>query len=72
LIGFQDGISTFTCNQDGDDYKRVDYLLFYPLFGVSLSSRDVQKCSFENPVIAFSWKVVVFKSTFSNSWELCG
>jgi hypothetical protein len=52
---FKDEISTFKCDQFGDYYERVDYLLFYPLFGLSLSSRDVLKFRFENPVIDFSW-----------------
>ena len=72
MTGFKDGISTFTCDQSGDDYERVNYLLFYPILGVSLSSGDVLKFGFENPVIAFSWQLVVFKPTVSNSWELCG
>jgi hypothetical protein len=38
----------------------LDYLLFYSLFGVSLSSRDVLKFGFENPIIACSWQLVVF------------
>ena len=62
----------FTSDDYGDDYTRVNYLILNPLLGVSLSSRDVLKFGFENPVIACSWQLVVFKLAVSHSWELCG
>jgi hypothetical protein len=52
VIGFKGGISTFTCDQPGDEYERINYILFYPLLGVSFSSRDVLKLWFKNLVIA--------------------
>jgi hypothetical protein len=54
VTGFKDNISTFTSDQSGDEYERVDHIFFNPLLGISLSSRDILKFRFENPVIARS------------------
>jgi hypothetical protein len=38
VTGFKDEIYTFTSDQYGDEYERVNYLLFNPILGVSISS----------------------------------
>jgi hypothetical protein len=72
MVGFKNRISTFASDDYGDDYQRVNYLILNPLLRVFLSSRDIMKLRFKDPVVACSWQLVVFEPVISNPWNIYG
>ena len=72
MESFKNRVSTFTSDNSGDNNQGVNYLIFNPLFGVSLSSKNILKLRLENSVVAWPLKSMVFEPMISNPWKFCG
>jgi hypothetical protein len=68
MARFENIVSTFTSDNSGNDDKGINRIIFNPLFGVPLCSRNIMKPSLKKSVVAWPWKLVVLEPTISNPW----